>query len=242
MALDWTEFDKDDHSVIALYLVTNHGRATPLVWNCAKKSEIKNLRSVYEFEAIETLHNALPEDGVVITLLADRGFGDVKLYDYLNDLGWGYVIRFREGIYVKHRGGEKKRASEWLAANGRARKLTNALVTNAEYPVESVVVVHAPKMKETWCLASNLREPASNLVALYARRFTIEETFRDTKDIHFGMGLSATHIKSPERRERLLLLSALAHALLTLLGEAGEKAGLDQKLKANTVKKRIFCV
>ena len=240
VALDWTEFDKDDHSVIALYLVTNHGRATPLVWNCAKKSEIKNLRSVYEFEAIETLHNALPEDGVVITLLADRGFGDVKLYDYLNDLGWGYVIRFREGIYVKHRGGEKKRASEWLAANGRARKLTDALVTNAEYPVESVVVVRAPKMKETWCLASNLRESAANVVALYARRFTIEETFRDTKDIHFGMGLSATHIKSPERRERLLLLSALAHALLTLLGEAGEKAGLDQKLKANTVKKRTL--
>jgi hypothetical protein len=33
---------------------------------------------------------------------------------------------------------------------------------------------------------------------LYARRFTIEETFRDLKDNHFGMGLSATHIGTVE--------------------------------------------
>lgn len=29
VALDWTEFDADDQSVIALYLVSSHGRATP---------------------------------------------------------------------------------------------------------------------------------------------------------------------------------------------------------------------
>lgn len=32
IALDWTEFDKDDHSTLAAYLITRHGRATPLVW------------------------------------------------------------------------------------------------------------------------------------------------------------------------------------------------------------------
>ena len=73
---------------------------------------------------------------------------------------------------------------------------------------------------------------------LYGKRFTIEETFRDTKDVHFGMGLKATHIGDSSRRDRLLLLGAIAHALLTLLGAAGEKAGLDRLLKANTSKKR----
>ena len=29
VALDWTEFDEDNQSTIALYLVTKHGRATP---------------------------------------------------------------------------------------------------------------------------------------------------------------------------------------------------------------------
>src|SRR5690606_16395846 len=109
-----------------------------------------------------------------------------------------------------------------------------------QHLVSSVVVTHAKKMKDAWCLASNLDAPAVKIVKLYGRRFTIEETFRDTKDIHFGMGLSATHIKSPARRERILFLGALAHVLLTLLGEAGERAGYERMLKANTSKKRAL--
>lgn len=31
VALDWTEFDRDHHATIAMYLVTSHGRATPLL-------------------------------------------------------------------------------------------------------------------------------------------------------------------------------------------------------------------
>ncbi len=73
---------------------------------------------------------------------------------------------------------------------------------------------------------------------LYGRRFTIEEGFRDSKDIRFGMGLSSTRVGIPARRDRLLLLSAIAVALLTLLGAAGENVGFDRYLKANTVKRR----
>jgi len=36
----------------------------------------------------------------------------------------------------------------------------------------------------------------------------------------------------------LLLLGAMAHALLTLLGEAGERCGLDRTLKTSTSAKR----
>ncbi len=59
------------------------------------------------------------------------------------------------------------------------------------------------------------------------KRFTIEETSRDTNDVHFGMGLQTKHIGDSSRRDRLLLLGAVAHPLLTLLGDAGERAGLD---------------
>ena len=54
----------------------------------------------------------------------------------------------------------------------------------------------------------------------------------------FGMGLKATHIGKPERRDRMLLLGALAQTLLTLLGAAAEATGLDRLMKANTVKRR----
>jgi hypothetical protein len=35
------------------------------------------------------------------------------------------------------------------------------------------------------------------LVNHYAKRWTIEPQFRDTKDLRFGMGLSATRIGGP---------------------------------------------
>ena len=94
-------------------------------------------------------------------------------------------------------------------------------------------------MKEPWCLASSLSSAsATDIIKLYGRRFTIEETFRDTKDPRFGFGLSSTRIGDCGRRDRLLLISALAQALLTLLGAAAEDVGYDRMLKVNTVKKR----
>jgi hypothetical protein len=73
---------------------------------------------------------------------------------------------------------------------------------------------------------------------LLRRTFGVEETFRDQKDMRFGLGLSATHIRDGKRRDRLLLLAAVAQVLLTLLGAASEEAGLDRYLKVNTVKRR----
>ena len=79
---------------------------------------------------------------------------------------------------------------------------------------------------------------AAVLVNHYARRWTIEPAFRDTKDLRFGMGLSATRIGEPMRCDRLLLISAFATALLTLLGAVGESLGMDRLLKSNTSKTR----
>ena len=54
----------------------------------------------------------------------------------------------------------------------------------------------------------------------------------------FGLGMVSHRIKNPGRRDRLFLLFAITHALLTLLGEASERSGYDRTLKANTSKKR----
>ena len=50
--------------------------------------------------------------------------------------------------------------------------------------------------------------------------------------------MGAMRVRDTKRRDRLLLLSALSIALLTLLGAAGERLGYDRWLKANTVKAR----
>ena len=238
IALDWTEFDADDHATLCAYVVTTHGRATPLCWKTHTRSTLTNGgRTDAEHALIERLSAAIPQD-VSITLLADRGFGDQVLYQVLDLLGWHYVIRFRGVIAVEH-AGVTKAAARWLPPSGRATKLAAARVTKKKTEVGAVVVVKAAKMKDAWCLATNVgAQTAAAVVKLYGRRFTIEETFRDQKDLRFGMGLRETRIRSAARRDRLLMLLALAQALLTLLGAACERSGLDAYLKVNTVKHR----
>ena len=125
--------------------------------------------------------------------------------------------------------------------SGRARIMRDIRVTGRKTPIAAVVCVWAKGMKEPWFLACGegcRGRSAAQLVKLYGRRFTIEESFRDTKDLRFGMGLSSVRISRVGRRDRLLLLSALATALLTVLGAASESLGFDRLLRANTVKRR----
>jgi hypothetical protein len=53
VAFDWTEFDADDQSTIALSMVTRHGRATPLMWLTVTKSELKDQRNDHEDRLLE---------------------------------------------------------------------------------------------------------------------------------------------------------------------------------------------
>ncbi len=238
VTLDWTEHAHDKQSTIAINMVTSHGRATPLVWRTVRSADLKERRAEYEDEALATLRNSVPED-VRITFLADRGFADQALYEAAAEMKLEYVIRFRQDTVVTDMFGESKFAREWVPTNGRTKRIEGPAMTLKATPVPVVVCVKKAKMQEPWCLVSSRADlSASEIVAYYGKRFTTEENFRDTKDIRFGLGLSATHIGAPERRDRLLLLCALSQALLTLLGAACERTGLDQRLKANTSKKR----
>jgi len=241
-ALDWTDFDEDDQSTIVLSMITSHGRATPLLWKTMMKSDLKGWRNEHEDTLLERFREVLPED-VKVTVLADRGFGDQALYELLKDqLGLDFVVRFRGIVKVTSADGETKPAKDWVPTTGRPLRLRGARVTKTGRETGAVVCVKAKGMKEAWHLAtSHGDKAASEIVALYGRRFTIEESFRDQKNLRFGMGrLSDTRVGDPDRRDRLLLISAIAIALLTLLGAAGEAIGIDRYLKANTVKKRTI--
>jgi len=158
---------------------------------------------------------------------------------FLDTLGFAYVIRFRGNIHVSATDGETRPAAAWVGKGGRARELRDAEVTAARHKVGAIACVKARDMKEAWCLtASNAEATAREIMNYYAKRWTIEPGFRDTKDLRFGMGLSVLRIADPQRRDRLLLLNAFAIVLLTLLGAAGESLGMDRHLKVNTTKHR----
>src|ERR1035437_6551659 len=174
---------------------------------------------------------ALPSD-VEVLIVADRGFGDHKLYQVLTDeLKFDYLIRFRGNIKVTAAEGETRSATDWVGAGGRMRILRGCAVTADGYPVGAVVCVQAKDMKAPWCLCTSLKDvKAKSLLAKYAKRWGIESSFRDTKDPRFGLGMGESRISSPERRDRLWLINALATALLTLPGAAGEPLRFDKHL------------
>jgi hypothetical protein len=238
VAMDWTDFDADGQTTLVMSVVTAHGRATPLLWLSVWKDELKGMRNKFEDACLVRLSQILPK-GVKVTILADRGFGDHKLFEFLKELEFEFIIRFRGNIYVAAADGETRLAADWVGKDGRSRKLREATITGAKSPIGAVVCVHAKGMKEPWCLAiSDSAIRPKDATDYYGKRWTIEPSFRDTKDLKFGMGLAHMRVSTPERRDRLLFLNALAINLLTILGAAGESLGMDRMLKADTSKRR----
>jgi hypothetical protein len=239
VAMDWTDFDADGQTTIMLSLMTRHGRATPLAWLTVAADTLKNNCNEYEYQILVRLADALPA-GIKVCIVADRGFGDQKLYRFLTEqLKFDYVIRFRGNIGVTSADGDERAAIGWVGPGGRATLLRGTLVTAERYQVGCVVCVRDKDTKQAWCLATNLTyATAGFLKSLYGKRWRVEAGFRDTKDLRFGMEMGTIRVSTPARRDRLWLLNVLATALLTLLGAAGEALGYDRLLKSNTTKRR----
>jgi hypothetical protein len=126
--MDWTDFDDDDQTEIVLSLQTDHGRSTPTLWKTVLKSELKGKRNAHEDAILTQLRDVLaPETRV--TIVADRGFGDTKLFQFLGEFGFHFVIRFNANMTVASASGEarpvgsslRQSYSEWPSTR-RARR------------------------------------------------------------------------------------------------------------------------
>ena len=248
VAMDWTDFDHDGQSTLALSLLTGHGRAAPLIWLSVGKDELADRRNDDEDACLARLAETMPP-GCRVTILADLGFG--------------YVIRFRGNIRVADADGETRPAAEWVGKGGRPSAGIPPAAPAEPWPAPPASCespghgaratggrrgLRACQGHDGAMVLGGVRprgdsgragQPLRRRWARrWARRWTIEPSFRDTKDLRFGMGLSSTRIGEPTRRDRLLLVSAFAMALLTLLGATGESLGMDRLLKSNTSKTR----
>src|SRR3954468_19878012 len=121
VAMDWTDFDADGQATLALKLVTRHGRATPLIWLSVHKDELTDARNAYEDAAVRRLAEVLSDD-VKVTLLADRGFADTKLFGFLDELGFDYVIRLKGNTKVSAPDGLTRPAGEWVGQGAQAAR------------------------------------------------------------------------------------------------------------------------
>ena len=142
--------------------------------------------------------------GATLGTVADRGFGDHKLYRVLTEeLKFDFVIRFRGNIAVTTTSGEARAAADWVGAGGRARTLRGAAVTAEAYPVATGGLRAGEGHERAWApCGQHRRRTRADLDQPLCQALGDRGRFpRWTKDLRFGMGLGSMHVSTPDRRE-----------------------------------------
>lgn len=233
VAVDWTKLRAWPVLVAAMVY---RGRAIPLLWSVADPKKLYKSQNAFEHGFLTWLRATIPEE-VEVIILMDRGFKRVELIKVLRRLRLSFVIRTGGNVHVRS-GSYNGRIDRWISRRGWRRRIANAVLRPSR-PVEvHVVGVWRKGSKEPWLLMTNLSESIDRLTARYARRFQIEETFRDQKDWRFGLHLGHTLARQPARLERWLLVAAVVLFLALVVGRAARIAGLDRGFRANTVRDR----
>lgn len=238
LVIDWTEFAADGHHVLMISRVHRHSRTIPMAWITVPSKDLEGRMKDIERELLARVRRVVgPESRP--TVLADRGFGDVAFYQWLRDNAFDFIVRFRKCILVRGDDGVVGRAEELVPTNGRARRITDADLAERGDGFATVVLVKHRGMKDSWCLATNRDDlHADDVVRLYGRRFTTEETFRDAKDPRFGLGLSKCAIARTDRRDRMLLVIAVAIFITSVVGRIALRLDLERYVRANKPKKK----
>jgi hypothetical protein len=210
---------------------------------------------------LATLATMLPA-GCVPVVLTDAGFRSTW-FRLVERMGWMWIGRIRNRDMIRPVDGDTWEGCKSLypKATGSAQSLGWYDYVRA-HPVrcQLVLVKHAPKGRHHACLdgrsarSAHSRKQAraqlepwllatcpalavlnpESIVALYARRMQIEESFRDLKNERLGLGLAASRSTKPDRLRVLLLIGALATLVLRLIGEMARERQLHRQCQSNT--------
>ena len=189
------------------------GRALPLLWTPLEPGA----SSFAEQQALLTVVAGwLPAQAEVL-LLGDREFGTGVLAQWALQQGWGLCLRLRAHEYVCRAGATYFEMLP-LVLLGERRFWSHVAFTQ-KHAVSglNLAMYWAPTAAEPWYLITT--EPTCTLAcASYAKRFRIEEMFKDFKNNGRGFGLELTGLRHADRLARLLLALALVYTWLLLWG------------------------
>lgn len=244
LLIDWT-LHTDRCRSLWVQLSVGGGRSFPLCfWLAANQFGGAGRQRAFEDAALQQLHDWLPA-GWSVVLIGDRGFGGRGRMRFVQDLGWSFVLRITgdavlvQRTLVHGRGGRRwqvrtrrvdadapKPGQRWrrdAVRYGRHRPITVNVVA-AGVPLSQSQSASTP-----WYLATNL--PAEvDVVAVYALRMQIEQSFRDYKA---GLGLEQEYTRLPAQRLEGLLLAVMIVAGRELWhGREGSRQSVTQETEA----------
>jgi len=232
--VDWADLHEDCRLQLLRAAVPMGGR-TMTVLEMVFPESMKG-SPIAQQQLLDRLKELLPAS-VTPILVTDAGFRG-PWFRAVAQMGWLYVGRLRHRTRIKLQGrrwGDNRRLLR--RATGRPKRFNDvAMVANNPLQVDLVLYrkkrmgrvklnrhgqrsrsytsLKAEKReREPWLLVAS-REladlSARQLVAIYAKRMQIEQSFRDLKCERFGCAFSLSLTRKPERAAMLLLIHALA--------------------------------
>lgn len=263
IVVDWSDLSEDRRWQLLRASVALDGRSVTLYEEVHPLSRLAAPGVHARFVA--RLAAMLPDacEPIVIT---DAGFRS-PWFKLLNQYGWHWIGRIRNRDMVRREGSERWKGCKALYAQATnvAQALGSydyvrsnpvscdlVLIERAKQNRHSKSVfgtkaqsAHSLKQaraqSEPWLLAvspSLSHLSAQAVVAVYAQRMQIEESFRDLKSERFGLGLHASGTKQAHRLCILLLIGALALFVLRLIGEVAKARQLQFEFQSNTRRSR----
>jgi len=218
---EWSDFN------ILYVCVGWRGRALPLLWDMLAPGA----SSFAEQKELLTVVAAWLPAGARVLLVGDREFGTGVLAQWARQQGWGVCLRLRAHEYIR-RTGTLAFERLPLVLPGQRRFWSHVAFTQKHAVTGlNLAMYWAPTAAEPWYLITT--EPTCKLAcASYAKRFRIEEMFKDFKNNGRGFGLELTGLRHADRLGRLLLALALVYTWLLLWGAYVIASG-QQKLVDN---------
>lgn len=194
--------------------VVYRGRTVPVAWRVvAQSSSTVRLWTIQR--VLRQAARVLPNDGAVV-LLADRGFADGKLMNYLQqNLGWHFRIRIKRSFQFQL-AGQWRKVSSVLLQPGQAYFTAAVSVGKTQpYPNVYLAFAHDQLSDEDWVIVSD--EPTTlQTFAQYRLRFQVEESFLDIKSNGFNLG--ASRLRDKFALSQLCGVMALTMLFLVLQG------------------------
>jgi hypothetical protein len=222
LALDWTEWHHGLRMLVAAAVVGR--RAMPVQAAAFSKTQIPRSQNLRETTFLQLLVHTLRALDQAAVVVCDRGFRRVSWLRHCQELRQAFVVRLVSEVMVETGTKGRRLLRAWHLQPGQAVDLGGVSLRQDGAVCVRVVGVWAPGQAEPWWLATDVADPLPDLIALYDRRLTIEEQFRDTKGCRFGVRLEWTHLRTPASLARFLVLLGAALVWWTAVGQAMAEA------------------
>ncbi|RPJ09168.1 MAG: hypothetical protein EHM36_04585 [Deltaproteobacteria bacterium] len=199
------------------------GRVLPVAFSCFMKGFIHKSQNILEHSLILAVMCCFPVECRPLLIL-DRGYARVNLFIQLRNEGIPFLCRAKRSVMVYLQGQKKgKTLGRFKIKPGQMLRYSVLYHSQKKEPLD-LIIYFGKGYKEPWYLLvpSGTSLSSEEIVALYAKRMSIEQGFRDWKT-HLGVrGLEFLGENPAPRLTRLLLAFSLSYLLCLALGSTPE--------------------